>query len=639
MENPKIKPEIAPFKRLCMSIGAIPTSFQDSMDYYECVLWLIKYLENTIIPVVNNNGEAVAELQELYSTLKNYVENYFENLDVQDEINNKLDEMVEDGTLTDIIGDYIEVAKKSYLIEEITTEDIYVENNKGNVHITTIPNHDANNELIKIKHGFAHDSVNTIGGENPVEFSYRNNNTFTSNAGIFATTSSTAYIQVGEILGLFIHDGVVVKDNRQYLETSFLKNRWILGIKPDNTLKAYIGTTDSTTILNDGVTETTQAFIPLMIDGVNYKSALQTLGVTYWSDTTFTQTADQTPVYNKIYYTLNDTVYTGHYHLNQFTNGITYYEEQTTGDQRYQRQVIAQKDNGDIIFITNNGKGKSADIGMSLNDLLTIAKYYDCTFAFVLDGGGSVASIYRNEMINFPTDDSTKMSEYENGMGYTIRNVPDFLYFNKEIQSDHDSEINNIYLKLQELNKKINDYKLTNDQRFEAATNFYGDPTQQHVFNFNQWDNTTGEFIRKMAVYFNNSGSFPHGISVQDIENNTQILRIYDELAQNKGIYYLGKQLATIVNNITQPTASELASLNLNNIPLTFVVYQLSRSSNLDNQPYTSADTGANAYFLMQWGGTYYRFQIAISIQATPIIRVRIKNDSGWQAWKTISVS
>lgn len=107
MENPTINPQIAPFKKLCMSIGAIPTSFQDSMDYYECVLWLIKYLENTIIPVVNNNGEAVAELQELYTTLQNYVENYFENLDVQEEINNKLDAMAEDGSLQEIINEYL----------------------------------------------------------------------------------------------------------------------------------------------------------------------------------------------------------------------------------------------------------------------------------------------------------------------------------------------------------------------------------------------------------------------------------------------------------------------------------------------------------------------------------------------------
>ena len=107
MENPKIKPEIAPFKRLCMSIGAIPTAFQDAMDYYECVLWLIKYLENTIIPVVNNNGAAVAELQELYLELKNYVE----NMEIQEEVNNKLDEMAEDGTLANLLLNYAYVSK------------------------------------------------------------------------------------------------------------------------------------------------------------------------------------------------------------------------------------------------------------------------------------------------------------------------------------------------------------------------------------------------------------------------------------------------------------------------------------------------------------------------------------------------
>lgn len=107
MDNPTIKPMVAPFKKFCMSIGALPTSYKDSLDYYETLLWLIKYLENVVIPVVNNNGEAVTELQNLYIELKNYVEHYFDNLDVQEEINNKLDNMVEQGTLQEIIADYL----------------------------------------------------------------------------------------------------------------------------------------------------------------------------------------------------------------------------------------------------------------------------------------------------------------------------------------------------------------------------------------------------------------------------------------------------------------------------------------------------------------------------------------------------
>ena len=86
---------------------AIPLAFDESMSYYECLCGLLNYLKNTIIPTVNNNADAVAELQKLFTKLQEYVNNYFDNLDVQDEINNKLDQMVEDGTLDTIISKYI----------------------------------------------------------------------------------------------------------------------------------------------------------------------------------------------------------------------------------------------------------------------------------------------------------------------------------------------------------------------------------------------------------------------------------------------------------------------------------------------------------------------------------------------------
>lgn len=97
---------LKPFPRFCMSIGAIPTSYMYSLTYEEQLLWLCKFLQDTVIPAVNNNGQAVAELQALYIQLKDFVDNYFTNLDVQQEINNKLDEMVEDGTLQSILNQF-----------------------------------------------------------------------------------------------------------------------------------------------------------------------------------------------------------------------------------------------------------------------------------------------------------------------------------------------------------------------------------------------------------------------------------------------------------------------------------------------------------------------------------------------------
>ena len=98
---------LPPFKHFIMTVGEIPTSYLETMTYYEMLVWFTNYLGKTVIPAINENGEAVTELQNLFVELQNYVNDYFENLDVQEEINNKLDDMVEAGTLQEIIADYL----------------------------------------------------------------------------------------------------------------------------------------------------------------------------------------------------------------------------------------------------------------------------------------------------------------------------------------------------------------------------------------------------------------------------------------------------------------------------------------------------------------------------------------------------
>ena len=97
-----------PFRVFCQKV--IPLAFDESMSYLELLYSLLHYLKETVIPAVNNNADAVTELQNLYNELKSYVDNYFENLDIQTEINNKLDEMAESGELTDIIAQYLDLA-------------------------------------------------------------------------------------------------------------------------------------------------------------------------------------------------------------------------------------------------------------------------------------------------------------------------------------------------------------------------------------------------------------------------------------------------------------------------------------------------------------------------------------------------
>ena len=94
----------------CANWGLIPTSFRQCMTWEEQVLWLSKFINQTLIPAINDTTEATQELQALFIELKDYVDNYFANLDVQEEINNKLDQMAEDGTLEEIIAQYLQLA-------------------------------------------------------------------------------------------------------------------------------------------------------------------------------------------------------------------------------------------------------------------------------------------------------------------------------------------------------------------------------------------------------------------------------------------------------------------------------------------------------------------------------------------------
>lgn len=62
---------------------------------------------NKIINSVNLSGEQVETLTKAFNDLQDYVNQYFSDLNVQEEVNNKLDELVQDGTLAQIINEEI----------------------------------------------------------------------------------------------------------------------------------------------------------------------------------------------------------------------------------------------------------------------------------------------------------------------------------------------------------------------------------------------------------------------------------------------------------------------------------------------------------------------------------------------------
>lgn len=90
-------PPLKPFRRFVMqNFPFIEKDFQD-LDSYGLWCKVVEYLNKTI----DSQNEVTAQME--------YILNYFNNLNVQEEIDNKLDEMAESGELADIIAAYIQL--------------------------------------------------------------------------------------------------------------------------------------------------------------------------------------------------------------------------------------------------------------------------------------------------------------------------------------------------------------------------------------------------------------------------------------------------------------------------------------------------------------------------------------------------
>ena len=134
---------LSPFVTFCQKV--LPLAFDESLSYYECLCALRDYIDQ-MSKSVNNNADAVTELQAKYKEFTEYVKNYISDLNVQTEINNKLDEMAQDGTLANIINQDIfselntKVNANTAKTTELETEVNQIESkvNQNTANITTV---------------------------------------------------------------------------------------------------------------------------------------------------------------------------------------------------------------------------------------------------------------------------------------------------------------------------------------------------------------------------------------------------------------------------------------------------------------------------------------------------------------------
>lgn len=96
--------DLSPFRFWCQKV--LPLVYDDSLSYYELLCKVVDYLNKTMEDVTVLESD-VTGLHDAYVQLQDYVNDYFSSLDVQQEINNKLDVMAEDGSLSYLIEPFI----------------------------------------------------------------------------------------------------------------------------------------------------------------------------------------------------------------------------------------------------------------------------------------------------------------------------------------------------------------------------------------------------------------------------------------------------------------------------------------------------------------------------------------------------
>ena len=132
---------------------------------------------NQLVRSVNEQNETIADYIQQFIDLKDYCEDYFDNLDVQQEINQKLDAMAENGTLTELIGNYVD--PKLYSFQDQVNAEIELQN-------VTISNQNTAIDEIATR-------VNSVVGSNPIPVNSTDDMTDTTKIYVLTTNGYWYY--------------------------------------------------------------------------------------------------------------------------------------------------------------------------------------------------------------------------------------------------------------------------------------------------------------------------------------------------------------------------------------------------------------------------------------------------------------
>lgn len=129
--------DLGQFRFWCQKV--LPLVYDDSLSYYELLCKVVNYLNDTI-QNVDLMGDDMQKLYTAYVQLQVWVNDYFDSLDVQNEINNKLNVMSTDGSLSALIKPLFDEYKVA-IDDTVDLQNDMIANIRGLV--------EANNEVVE----------------------------------------------------------------------------------------------------------------------------------------------------------------------------------------------------------------------------------------------------------------------------------------------------------------------------------------------------------------------------------------------------------------------------------------------------------------------------------------------------------
>ena len=443
----------------------------DALTYYQMLCKVVAFLQDVI-----TNNESLqynqTQLLDAFNELQNYVNTYFDNLDVQTEINNKLDQMAESGELQDIINQYLQLAGifKYNNIDEMKSAVNLTENSKccvfGNKEINdggfnfynvknttdlivdnkSVIKLNNNKYAIAVNQSIFQDTnitynefrlkntkcfiinipkTNQYGKVNKFKIGlpfndfevtsrYQSTNDFSKlNNTTLALNSGIFDPDTNTIWGATIIDGQIVRNNK----TTGVEDLYYLTIGDDGKFGyVKVGNTTAEQMIADGIKNAVMGFFPILVNGEKVS------------------------------------------HTYPYADGNN------------PRQVLCQLKDGTQFVFACEGR-EFNNVGLDFADIqdYLIENYPNIDLAFNMDGGGSLSVNYYRNKLNKNLDDG----------GRTDRKVPTFLYINNEnsinsTQNDMNKILNVLSTKINDLQTQLNTLdKLTQNGLIFAGTTQY----------------------------------------------------------------------------------------------------------------------------------------------------------------------